>query len=158
LIWEKLRKTKRNKGEQRIMLNKTEKYVVIVGCGRLGGHLANMLGEGKNNSIVVIDKNEEAFERLNASFSGFTIEANALEIEVLKQAKIASADVVVTTTNNDNVNIMVAQIAKSIFGVNQVIARLTDPSKEKVYSELNIETISPTELSAIEFQRIILRN
>lgn len=138
------------------MVENKEQYIIIVGCGRLGGYLANELSESSSNSVVVIDKNADAFERLNASFSGFTIEADALETDVLINAKINKADVVVTTTNHDNVNIMVAQIAKSIFGVGHVIARLTDPSKEKVYEELNIETISPTALSAIEFKRIIM--
>jgi len=138
-----------------MVVNK-DQYIIIVGCGRLGGYLANELSESSSNSVVVIDKNADAFERLNVSFSGFTIEADALETDVLINAKINKADVVVTTTNHDNVNIMVAQIAKSIFGVGHVIARLTDPSKEKVYEELNIETISPTALSAIEFKRIIM--
>ncbi len=140
---------------KRMVVNK-DQYIIIVGCGRLGGYLANELSESSSNSVVVIDKNADAFERLNVSFSGFTIEADALETDVLINAKINKADVVVTTTNHDNVNIMVAQIAKSIFGVGHVIARLTDPSKEKVYEELNIETISPTALSAIEFKRIIM--
>jgi len=135
--------------------NKRETYIIIIGCGRLGAYLANSLGESKENSIVIIDKNEQSFERLNNSFSGFTLEADATEIEVLKKAKIKEADVVVAATNHDNTNIMITQIAKALFDVPKVIARLIDPSREKVYSELGIDTISPTALSAIEFKRII---
>lgn len=135
--------------------SKRETYIIIVGCGRLGAYLANSLGESKENSVVIIDKKEQSFERLNSSFSGFTIEADATEIEVLKNAKIKDADVVVAATNHDNTNIMVTQIAKALFDVPTVIARLIDPSRESVYSELGINTISPTALSAIEFKRII---
>lgn len=132
-----------------------EKYILIVGCGRLGAHLANSLGESKFNSIVIIDKNEQAFDRLKTTFSGFRIEADALELDVLKAAKIKDADVVLVTTNRDNTNIMIAQVAKKIFNVDKVIARLIDPLRESIYSELGIETISPTALSANEFMRII---
>lgn len=138
------------------LINKTnEKFIVIIGCGRLGAYLANSLGESKYNSIVIIDKNEESFERLSTTFSGFTVEADALELDVLTKAKVKDADVVVVTTNHDNTNIMIAQIAKGILDVPKVIARLIDPSRERVYAELGIDTISPTALSAIEFKRII---
>jgi trk system potassium uptake protein TrkA len=51
---------------------------------------------------------------------------------------------------------MIAQIAKTIYGVPMVIARLFDPTREKVYEELGIKTICPTTLSAMEFEAIIL--
>lgn len=133
-----------------------EKYIIIVGCGRLGAVLASSLAESKLNSVVVIDKKEDAFDRLGGSFSGFKIINDATEIDTLAQAKIQEADVLVATTNHDNVNIMVAQIAKKIYDVPKVFARLTEPERAKVYEELGIETISPTELSAIEFKRIIM--
>ncbi|MBN2557635.1 MAG: TrkA family potassium uptake protein [Clostridia bacterium] len=137
---------------------KSGKYIIIIGCGRLGAFLASSLSESKQNSVVVIDKKEEAFDRLGSSYSGFTIIADASEIETLRNAKIQKADVLVATTNHDNTNIMIAQIAKGFFNVPKVIARLTEPAKEKVYSELGIDTISPTALSAMEFYRIIMEN
>jgi trk system potassium uptake protein TrkA len=133
-----------------------DEYIIIVGCGRLGSHLANLLSKARK-SVVVIDKDEKAFNRLSDDFSGFTIEADAIEIETLKKAKIDKADVIAATTNDDNTNIMIAQIAKTIYGVPKVIARLFEPSREKVYEELEVETICPTTLSAIEFKSIILK-
>ena len=135
--------------------NKKDNFIIIIGCGRLGGHLANALGESKRNSIVIIDKNEKAFERLKTSFSGFTIEANALEYDVLLGAKMEKANMVLVTTNDDNTNIMIAQIAKKIFNIEIVVARLIDPYRERVYAELGIDTISPTALSALAFENII---
>lgn len=138
----------------KMSLSKDE-YIIIVGCGRLGSHLASLLSKSRK-SVVVIDKEEKSFGRLSEDFSGFTIEADAIEIDTLLQAKIDKADVVVTTTNDDNTNIMIAQIAKSIYGVPKVIARLFEPSRQKVYEELEIETLCPTVLSAIEFKNIIV--
>ncbi|OGD34233.1 potassium transporter TrkA, partial [Candidatus Atribacteria bacterium RBG_16_35_8] len=130
-------------------INRKDDYIIIIGCGRLGSHLANLLSASKK-SIVIIDKNEESFKRLNPNFSGFTIEADAIEEEVLEEAKIDQADVVVSVTNDDNTNIMIAQIAKKIYNIPKVIARLVEPNKQKIYDKLGIVTICPTILSAEE--------
>ncbi|MBS4536480.1 TrkA family potassium uptake protein [Clostridium sp. D2Q-14] len=136
-------------------INNKDEYIIIVGCGRLGSHLASLLSK-ERKSVVVIDNNEKSFNRLSKNFSGFTIEADAIEEETLLKAKIDKADVIVTTTNDDNTNVMVAQIAKSIYKVPKVIARLFDPSRQEIYEELDIDTICPTILSAIEFKNIII--
>jgi trk system potassium uptake protein TrkA len=135
--------------------NNKDEYIIIVGCGRLGSHLASLLSKARK-SVIVIDNKEDAFNRLSDDFSGFTIEADAIEEETLLEAKINRADVVVTTTNDDNTNVMIAQIAKTIYGVPKVIARLFDPSRQEMYEELDIDTICPTILSAVEFKNIII--
>lgn len=135
--------------------NNKDEYIIIIGCGRLGSHLASLLSKARK-SVVVIDNNEDAFNRLSDDFSGFTIEADAIEEETLLEAKINRADVVVTTTNDDNTNVMIAQIAKTIYKVPKVIARLFDPARQEMYEELDIETICPTILSAIKFKNIII--
>ncbi len=137
--------------------NKTDEYIIVIGCGRLGSHLASLLSRD-GCSVVIIDKDVNSFEGLEQDFGGFTIEADGIEDEVLRNAKIEQADVLVATTDDDNANIMIAQIAKSIYKVPKVIARLHDPNRYKIYKELDIETVSPTLLSAIEFQNIIARD
>jgi trk system potassium uptake protein TrkA len=137
------------------MIKSKKRYIIIIGCGRLGSHLANNLSKA-DQSVVMIDLEKEAFNRLNDEYSGFNIEADATEIDVLEKAKIKDADVLVATTNRDNTNIMIAQIAKQIYGVENVIARLSEPRREKIYKELQIETICPTILSSVEFERIII--
>jgi len=136
-------------------MDKKVEYIIIVGCGRLGANIASLLSKARK-SVVVIDKDEFSFRRLSDEFSGFTIEADAIEEDTLLSAKIDKADVLVATTNDDNTNIMVAQIAKKIYNVPKVIARLFEPSRQKVYEEFDIETVSPTVLSAVEFKNIII--
>ncbi len=131
-----------------------DEYIIIVGCGRLGSHIANIFSK-KKKSIVVIDKKEEAFRRLGVDFSGFTIEADATEEDVLLEAKIDKADIVITVTDDDNTNIMVAQIAKKIFNVPKVIARIFDVKMKEFYEELDISILSPTILSANKFIDIV---
>lgn len=135
-------------------MNNKDEYIIIIGCGRLGSHLANLLSASKK-SVVIIDKDEKSFNRLDSNFSGFTIEADAVELQILKDAKIDKADIVVAVTNDDNTNIMVSQIAKRIYNTPKVIARLIEPNKQKIYENLDIITICPTILSAKEFSKII---
>ncbi|ACB83852.1 potassium channel family protein [Natranaerobius thermophilus] len=130
-------------------------YIIIVGCGRLGSSLANNLSIS-NKSVVVIDWKEKAFNNLSEEFSGFTMEANVIEKETLMNAKADQADVLVAVTNDDNTNIMVAEIAKSIYEIPNVIARLYDPARKRTYEELDIKTISSYDLVSKAFTDLIL--
>ena len=125
-------------------------YVVVVGCGRLGSLLAGLLSQA-GSSVVVIDRNEAAFELLSPEFSGFRITGDAVEMEVLKVAKAHKAGCLLAVTEDDNVNLMVAQVAHEVFNVPRVMARVFDPRREQVYREFGIETISPTKLTANAF-------
>ena len=122
-------------------------YIIVVGCGRLGSHLANTLSR-QGHSLVVIDRDKEAFSALSIDFSGFQLEGDAIELAVLRQAKTDRADLVIASTSEDNVNLMVAQVAKTVFKVPRVLARVFDPKRERIYGELGIETVSPVALAA----------
>lgn len=122
-------------------------YIVIVGCGRMGSILANQLSRQGSN-VVVVDRDEAAFKNLSAEFSGFQVTGEAAELAVLRRAGIERADCLLAATRHDNVNLMVAQVARTVFGVSKVIARVFDPSRQAVYDQFGIETICPTSLSA----------
>lgn len=122
-------------------------YIVIVGCGRLGSILANQLS-GLGSNVVVVDRDEDAFKNLSTEFSGFTVTGDAAELAVLRNARIHKADCLLAVTRQDNVNLMVAQVASTIFNVSRVIARVTDPARERVFRQFGIETLCPTGLSA----------
>ncbi len=132
-------------------------YIVIIGCGRLGSQLANQLSRG-GHSIVVIDADEETFGDLSPGFSGFRVVGDATRISVLKEAKLDQADVFFATTHSDTVNLMVAQIARKLFNVPQVLARVFDPRREEIYSQLGIETICPTSVAAEMFLMAVASN
>ena len=125
-------------------------YVIIVGCGRLGASLANRLSS-MGSDVVIIDDDEGAFRYLSTEFSGFQIVGNAAELAVLRQAKIEKADCLLAITRYDNVNLMVAQVAKTVFRVPKVVARVYDPNREQVYGQFGIDTICPTRLTADVF-------
>lgn len=125
-------------------------YVVVVGAGRLGSILANRISQ-LGSSVVVIDRDDNAFRNLDVDFSGFKVTGDAAEMAVLLRAGVDRADCVLAITPHDNVNLMVGQVAREMFQVPRVIARVYDPVREEVYAELGIETICPTRLAADAF-------
>ena len=126
---------------------KDSQYIVVIGCGRLGSLLASQLS-AQGHSVVVVDKDTDTFENLSGEFSGFQIVGDAAELSTLKQAKAGKANCLLAVTREDNVNLMVAQVAKTVFEIPVVLARVFDPGREAIYSDFDIETISPTQLSA----------
>jgi trk system potassium uptake protein TrkA len=129
-------------------------HIVIVGCGRLGGTLANHLSKN-GHKIVVIDQREIAFDKLSVDFSGFKLIGDAVEFHVLQEAKIQQADCLFATTTSDNTNLMVAQVGKTLFKIPRVVARVFDPAREAIYRDFGIETISPTKLSTTAFLKVL---
>ncbi|MCL1848413.1 MAG: NAD-binding protein [Clostridiales bacterium] len=131
-----------------------EGYTIIVGCGRLGANLANTLSDD-GGDIIIIDKSAEAFRKLSPSYGGIVMTGDATEMSVLIDAEIEKATAVISVTNNDNTNIMVAQMAKEMFQVETVIARLYDEECEYVYREFGIDTICPAVLSKKEIDKLL---
>jgi trk system potassium uptake protein TrkA len=122
-------------------------YILIIGCGRVGSELAKLL-QVEGHNVVVIDKNPKSFQRLGATFNGLTITGNSFDLEVLKEAGIEKANALCVVTNGDNTNIMTAQIAKKMFKVPKVIARVYDPQRADIYKHLGLDIISGTILLA----------
>jgi len=122
-------------------------FILVIGCGRLGSHLASQLSRD-GHSVVTVDTDPQAFDALSAEYSGFRVEGNAAELAVLRQAQMDKADLVIATTREDNVNLMVAHVARRIFKVPRVLARVFDPKREEIYRELGVDTVCPTTIAA----------
>ena len=90
--------------------------LTIIGCGRLGSILASHLSQ-QGHKVVVIDKDQSAFERLSEEFSGFHLKGDATEMKVLQAAKLNQAHCAIAVTGKDNLNIMLSQLAKTVFGL-----------------------------------------
>lgn len=115
--------------------------VIIVGCGRVGAGIAERLA--LNHLVTVIDWRESAFDRLSPDFNGETILGNGIDVDVLKAAGVAAADMLFAVTEGDNRNLMAAQIAKGL-GASRAIARVYDPVRCRVFHSMGVETVSPT--------------
>lgn len=117
--------------------------IVIMGCGRVGSHLAARL-DREGHTVSVVDTNQKAFDRLPADFGGTTVLGTGIDEDVLREAGIAEADAFVAMTEGDNRNIMASQVAREMFKVPEVVTRIYDPVREEIYRALGLHTICPT--------------
>ncbi len=121
--------------------------VIVVGCGRVGSQLANLLSvEGHN--VTVIDKDGDAFRRLGTTFNGVTIRGLGFDEDVLAEAGIRECDSFAAVTDLDNTNLMAAEVARKIFGVKHAVARLYNPVRERTYQQLGLDYVCGTTLVA----------
>ena len=123
------------------------KKVIIMGCGRAGGQLANML-DAAGHDVTVMDVDAFSFRRLSPDYKGKAVVGNGIDTETLKKAGIAEAEVFIAMTQGDNRNIMAAQMARHIFNVPRVICRIYDPLRQEIFQTLGLETICPTTILA----------
>ena len=107
-------------------------YIIIAGCRKIGSNLALLLSE-ENHDVVVIDSDPNNFDLLGSGFNGVTIAGMPIDEDVLRNAGIENADAMAAVTNDDNMNVMVSEIARDLFHVPAVITRLYDPEREMVF-------------------------
>lgn len=129
-------------------------YTIIIGCGRLGATLADALSaQGKD--VTIVDKSQSAFRKLSCGFAGMTKLGNGLNLDTLSEIEMAHADEVLVVTDNDNVNVMIAQMAQTIYHVDHVVARLYDPDKKVIMQNVGMDVVCPCELSFAAMQAFI---
>jgi trk system potassium uptake protein len=131
-------------------------YIIIIGCGRIGAYLARLLQDEHN--VVVIDKYDKPLGRLGENFNGLTMRGDGMDLDVLKEAGIEKSDALAVTTSNDNTNIIIAQIAKRVFNLSKVVARVSDAGKSEIYRNFEVDTVNSTSLfSSLIRDKIIER-
>ena len=128
--------------------------VIIMGCGRIGAQVSRLMAD-EGHQVVVIDKNVEALERLGPAFKGRKVLGVGFDRDVLLDAGIQDADGFAATSASDNANILAARIARLVFHVPQVVARLNDPRRADIYERLGLQTISSTELGAERIREML---
>jgi trk system potassium uptake protein len=128
--------------------------IVIVGCGRVGVELALALHQ--DHSVSVIDRNVHAFDRLGLHFSGRAIHGHGMDRTALERAGIETAQALAAVTSSDNVNAIVARIARDIYHVQRVVARLYNPRRAAVYEKLDLQTISSSSWGARRIEQLLI--
>jgi trk system potassium uptake protein TrkA len=117
--------------------------VIIVGCGRMGSELAHQLAQD-GQDVTGVDVDPRAFDRLGSGFAGKTVAGSGFDREVLARAGAERADALAAVTAGDNLNIVIARVARNVFNVPKVVARLYDPRRAEIYQRLGLQTVSST--------------
>jgi trk system potassium uptake protein TrkA len=128
--------------------------IMIVGCGRQGTELAKTLCQNESE-ITVVDNDPAAFERLGPPFRGQIICGDGLDHDVLVKGGIERADGLAALTASDDTNIVVARLARQVFKVPRVVARVHDPLKAEIYRRLGVQTVTPVALGTLRFAELL---
>lgn len=126
-------------------------FILVVGAGRVGSAVAKRALEA-GHEVSVLDEDPLSHERLDKDLAEswedaggrFTV-GTALEVDALAEAGIDRADVFIASTNGDNTNLVIAQIAQRRFNVPRVVVRVLDPARANWYAEQGLHTICPTQ-------------
>ncbi|MFX4293442.1 potassium channel family protein [Streptomyces bohaiensis] len=116
-------------------------HIVIMGCGRVGASLASAL-EDLGHSVAVVDRDPAAFRRLGSGFTGRTVTGPGFDRATLLAAGVAEAGAFAAVSSGDNSNIIAARVAREIFGVENVAARVYDIRRAEIYERLGIPTVA----------------
>jgi trk system potassium uptake protein TrkA len=121
---------------------------IVIGSGRVGSNVALQL-QGSGWDVTVVDENEDSLGRLGESWTGGFLVGHGMDLQLLREAGIEEADAVVVTTDGDNTNLVIAQVAQKQFDVPTVIVRVLDPARAQFYATRGLRIVCPTS-AAIE--------
>lgn len=128
-------------------------YVIIAGCGKLGSGLAKILSSQGHDVVAVCRESERV--SLQRGFDGVVVCGSPSDADVLRAAGAEKADLLVAATADDNLNVMVTQIARQFFSVPTVLARVSDPEREKIYKGMGLSTVCPTTTGINQILRLV---
>ena len=131
--------------------------VIIMGCGRVGSQVSLLLAR-HGHEVIVIDHDANALSKLGTDFKGRVVRGIGFDRNVLIEAGVETAEGFVSASSSDNANIVAARIARNIFRVPRVVARLYDPVRAEVYQRLGLTTISSTAWGAERIVEVVTHN
>jgi trk system potassium uptake protein TrkA len=126
---------------------------MIVGSGRVGSSIARKMLE-QGHEVSVLDEDPEAIAQLEKGMADSWVDSGglftvgtALEMDALEEAGIERADAFVASTDGDNTNLVIAQIAQKRFNIKTVVVRVLDPARASWYEQQGLRTVCPTKIA-----------
>jgi trk/ktr system potassium uptake protein len=117
--------------------------LIVIGCGRVGSTIAKRFAS-EGWDVTAVDEKEAALGRLGENWTGGFIVGHGMDASVLRDAGIEEADAVVVSTDGDNTNLVIGQVAQKRFGIDCTVVRILDPARADFYRERGLRTICPT--------------
>jgi trk/ktr system potassium uptake protein len=116
---------------------------LIIGCGRVGSSIALQL-QREGWDVTVVDENEDALGRLGEHWPGSFLVGHGMDVDLLREAGIEEADAIIASTDGDNTNIVIGQVAQKRFDIRCVVVRVLDPARADFYAARGLNTVCPT--------------
>jgi trk system potassium uptake protein TrkA len=117
--------------------------LIVIGCGRVGSTIAKRFAS-EGWDVTAVDENESALGRLGENWTGGFVRGHGMDSAILREAGIEDADAVVVSTDGDNTNLVIGQVAQKRFGIDCTVVRILDPARADFYRERGLRTICPT--------------
>ena len=129
-------------------------YVIIIGAGRTGSTVIDLATQD-DHEVVVIERDTELAEEVSATYDCLVINADAASKDVLLEAGIEETDALISTTENDSVNLMVTMFGKQ-YGVETLVSSINDPTDMELFEDLGISIVeSPHQLNGQYLYRAV---
>lgn len=131
-------------------------YLIVVGAGRTGSTIVE-LANRENQEVVVIERDPEIAEEISTTYDCMMINADATSKEILLEAGLEEADALISTTDNESVNLMVSMLAKQ-FDVESIVSSIEDPNHIELFKDLGVGVVeSPHRLNGRYLYRAVKR-
>ena len=115
-------------------------YIIIIGAGGIGRRLTELILKDGNHNVIVIDKDKERCKEIARKYDAVAINADTTREEALNESDIKKADVLVTTTDDDAINLMVCSLAKNK-GVKNLISVVNQEESKPMFIEKNVKMV-----------------
>jgi trk system potassium uptake protein TrkA len=110
----------------------------------------------QGHPVSIVDANPRSFDRLTADFHGRTVLGDALDAEALRRAGIETAHGLAAVTSSDSANVVVARVARDLYHIHHVVARVYDPLRAPIYEMLGIQTVATAVWGAQRIEQLLL--
>ena len=132
--------------------------IIIVGGGKVGIRLIELLKKQKNYNITLIDNHLEVIEAIKEKYTDVNIvNGDATNKKVLLKAGIEECDIIVAATSIDEVNLLIGMIAQN-YNLSKIIARTANPTHIKMFKKLGLnEVISPELTACSNIEKLIIK-
>ena len=131
-------------------------YIIVVGAGRTGSKVIELATQDEHE-VVVVERNQELAEEASATYDCMVINADAASEEIMLEAGIQEADALISTTENDSVNLMIQMLGKQ-YGVETLVSSINEPQHMELFGSLGVNVVeSPHELNGQYLYRAVQR-
>jgi trk system potassium uptake protein len=128
--------------------------MIVIGCGRVGAELAYRLYK-KGHRVTVIDKVDSAFANLPPDFRGRTLEGDPLNQDLLRRAGIEGSGGIALVTSSDSLNAVIAHVARTVYGISNVVVRNYEPQWRSMYEAFNLQVVSSSSWGAQRLEELL---